>query len=56
MVFRPLGIYRSLYLCIANVYHLPITSKVIKGNSEGVHNATMVPISSYKPNAQSFLT
>jgi hypothetical protein len=39
-----------------NGQHHPSTIKVIKGNSEGIHNATTVPINSYQPNAQSFLT
>jgi hypothetical protein len=40
----------------SNEYRPTNTSKVIKNNSEGIHNATMVPINSYQPNAQSFLT
>jgi hypothetical protein len=40
----------------SNDYRLTNTSKVIKGNSKGIHNATTVPINSYQPNAQSFLT
>jgi hypothetical protein len=31
---------------------LPITSKVIKDNSEGSHNVATAPINSYQPNAQ----
>jgi hypothetical protein len=40
----------------SNDYRLTNTSKVIKGNLEGNHNVTTVPIDFYQPNAQSFLT
>jgi hypothetical protein len=40
----------------SNYQCLPITSKVIKGNTEGIHNTTTVPVNSYQPNAQSLLT
>jgi hypothetical protein len=40
----------------SNDQHHPSTIKVIKGNSDVIHNATTVPINSYQPNAQSFLT
>jgi hypothetical protein len=56
VVFRPLGIYRNLYLrlAISNVIEkLAMSSRVI---SEGNHNVTTVLINSSQPKAQSFLT
>jgi hypothetical protein len=56
VVFRPLDIYRNLYLrlAISNVIEkLAMSSRVI---SEGNHNVTTVLINSSQPKAQSFLT
>jgi hypothetical protein len=56
IIFQPFGIYRSLYLCLVMANIIANTSKVIKGRSEGIHNATTIPINSYQPNAQFTLT
>jgi hypothetical protein len=56
MTFRPLSVYRSIYLrlTISNVIQiLTRSSRVIL---EGNHNVSTVPINYYQPNAQSFLT
>jgi hypothetical protein len=41
---------------LSNDYRLTNTSMVVKGNLEGILNATTISINSYQSNVQPFLT
>jgi hypothetical protein len=56
VVFRPLDVYRSLYLRLAISIIIQILARSSRMILEGNHNVIIVPINSYQPSAQSFLT